>query len=78
MTYTINLEGQITDLQKLLVDFENNMRTSDVNSVRLSKDKTIGDVLEDINVTGYYIGIDFEPGVAKTSTNTDNTGEQNE
>ena len=73
-TYTITLGGKFTDFQKFLSDLENYIRTSDVNSVSLSKEKTNGKVLEAINVTGYYIGIDFEPGVAKTSTNTDTTG----
>jgi len=82
-SYTITLGGDFTDFQKFLSDLENYIRTSDVNSVSLSKVKTSGkkdgevkdgEVLEAINVTGYYIGIDFEPGVAKTSDDTNTTG----
>ena len=77
-SYTITLGGNFTDFQKFLSDLENYIRTSDVNSISLSKEKTSGEgdsrVLEAINVTAYYIGIDFEPGVAKTSTNTNTTG----
>lgn len=83
-SYTITLGGNFTDFQKFLSDLENYIRTSDVKTVNLTKDvvdskSSSGSdketVLESLDVTAYYIGIDFEPGVAKTSTNTNTTGE---
>lgn len=78
-TYTLTLGGKFTDFQKFLSDLENYIRTSDVNTVNLSKEKEGGksgsskdQVLESLDVTAYYIGIDFKPGVAKTSTDANN------
>lgn len=78
-SYTITLGGNFTNFQKFLSDLENYIRTSDVKTVNLTKDvvnskSSSGSgketVLESLDVTAYYIGIDFKPGVSKTSTDT--------
>ncbi|OGY25502.1 MAG: hypothetical protein A2Z11_03690 [Candidatus Woykebacteria bacterium RBG_16_43_9] len=71
LSYNLTLKGSFTNFRKFITDLEKFIRTSDVTSLNLNKEsnenKTTA-ILQSLNVTTYYIGIDFEPTQSTTTT----------
>jgi Tfp pilus assembly protein PilO len=74
LSYNLTLEGKFPNFRKFLTDLENYIRTSDVLGISLNKQAT-GEVLEALNVTTYYMGVEFVPDEESTGTQSGGANE---
>ncbi|MDP2721088.1 MAG: type 4a pilus biogenesis protein PilO [bacterium] len=67
LDYTITVGGSFTNFVAFLTDVEKFIRTSDVAAASLVKGQD-GNLSESLNITSYYLGIDFSSNQAGKNT----------